>query len=159
MGLDTSHDCWHGPYSAFMRWREWLADLAGIPLRLMEGFCEWTIDDSDLEWATSLPFDTRRQCIEDLFRALRGRTPLKWKGFEHDPITLLLDHSDCDGEIAWQDAGRIADRIEQLIAGIPDDLDALKPARAAYDGNVPAARRWIKGLRDAFAKRENVEFR
>jgi hypothetical protein len=21
MGLDTSHDCWHGPYSAFMRWR------------------------------------------------------------------------------------------------------------------------------------------
>ena len=20
MGLDTSHDCWHGPYSAFMRW-------------------------------------------------------------------------------------------------------------------------------------------
>jgi hypothetical protein len=21
MGLDTTHDCWHGPYSAFMRWR------------------------------------------------------------------------------------------------------------------------------------------
>lgn len=24
MGLDTSHGCWHGPYSAFMRWREHL---------------------------------------------------------------------------------------------------------------------------------------
>ena len=21
MGLDTSHDCWHGPYSSFMEWR------------------------------------------------------------------------------------------------------------------------------------------
>jgi hypothetical protein len=24
MGLDTSHDCWHGPYSQFMRWRCYL---------------------------------------------------------------------------------------------------------------------------------------
>ena len=24
MGLDTTHDCWHGPYSMFMRWREQL---------------------------------------------------------------------------------------------------------------------------------------
>jgi hypothetical protein len=22
MGLDTTHDAWHGAYSAFMRWRE-----------------------------------------------------------------------------------------------------------------------------------------
>lgn len=22
MGLDTSHDCWHGAYSAFTRWRQ-----------------------------------------------------------------------------------------------------------------------------------------
>ena len=22
MGLDTTHDCWHGPYSMFMRWRK-----------------------------------------------------------------------------------------------------------------------------------------
>ena len=24
MGLDTTHDCWHGPYSSFMRWRTYL---------------------------------------------------------------------------------------------------------------------------------------
>ena len=24
MGLDTTHDCWHGPYSQFMKWRCWL---------------------------------------------------------------------------------------------------------------------------------------
>jgi hypothetical protein len=29
MGLDTSHDCWHGAYSAFMRWRSELCRAAG----------------------------------------------------------------------------------------------------------------------------------
>lgn len=39
MGLDTTHGCWHGAYSAFMRWREKLAEVAGLPpLMLMEGF-------------------------------------------------------------------------------------------------------------------------
>jgi hypothetical protein len=31
MGLDTSHDCWHGPYSSFMSWRKAVAKAAGIP--------------------------------------------------------------------------------------------------------------------------------
>lgn len=30
MGLDTSHDCWHGAYSAFMRWRTAIAEVAGF---------------------------------------------------------------------------------------------------------------------------------
>lgn len=30
MGLDTSHDCWHGPYSSFMRWREKVCECAGL---------------------------------------------------------------------------------------------------------------------------------
>lgn len=41
MGLDTTHDCWHGPYSSFGRWREWVAAQVGIPLKQMAGF---TID-------------------------------------------------------------------------------------------------------------------
>ena len=39
MGLDTSHNAWHGAYSAFMTWRKKIAHLAGFPpLELMEGF-------------------------------------------------------------------------------------------------------------------------
>lgn len=38
MGLDTTHDCWHGPYSSFMRWRTEVAKAVGIDLRAMEGF-------------------------------------------------------------------------------------------------------------------------
>ena len=29
MGLDTTHDCWHGAYSAFHRWRTKLAEVSG----------------------------------------------------------------------------------------------------------------------------------
>lgn len=39
MGLDTSHDCWHGSYTSFHKWREWVAEKAGLPpLDTMEGF-------------------------------------------------------------------------------------------------------------------------
>ena len=31
MGLDVSHDCWNGSYSAFMRFRAELAKAAGLP--------------------------------------------------------------------------------------------------------------------------------
>ena len=32
MGLDTSHNCWHGPYSSFNRFRKSLAEQIGINL-------------------------------------------------------------------------------------------------------------------------------
>lgn len=38
MGLDTSHDAWHGPYSSFMEWRKWLANQIGFNLNEMDGF-------------------------------------------------------------------------------------------------------------------------
>ena len=39
MGLDTSHDCWHGAYSSFHEWRKLLAQAIGIAdLDEMEGF-------------------------------------------------------------------------------------------------------------------------
>ena len=38
MGLDTSHNAWHGPYSSFNSWREEIAKLFNISLRDMYGF-------------------------------------------------------------------------------------------------------------------------
>lgn len=32
MGLDTTHDAWHGPYSSFNQFRKWLAAKIGIEL-------------------------------------------------------------------------------------------------------------------------------
>ena len=38
MGLDTSHNCWHGPYSSFNRFRHWVAENIGINLDEYIGF-------------------------------------------------------------------------------------------------------------------------
>lgn len=39
MGLDISHDAWHGAYSAFHRYRKEIANQIGLDLEKMEGFC------------------------------------------------------------------------------------------------------------------------
>ena len=38
MGLDTTHGCWHGPYSSFNRFRERLAKEAGYDLNEYDGY-------------------------------------------------------------------------------------------------------------------------
>lgn len=39
MGLDTTHDCWHGSYTSFMLWRTELAEAAGWGnIRRYEGY-------------------------------------------------------------------------------------------------------------------------
>lgn len=89
MGLDTSHDCWHGAYSAFMRWRQAVAKAAGIGnLNLMEGF--YGGEGGGISWA------------------LLG----------DDPLVKLLHHSDCEGSLDAVDCGPIADRLESLLPAL-----------------------------------------
>jgi len=38
MGLDTTHDCWHGPYSSFNRFRYSLGRQIGIDLDSYKGY-------------------------------------------------------------------------------------------------------------------------
>lgn len=38
MGLDTTHNCWHGAYSSFHRFRKSLAEQIGINLEEFEGY-------------------------------------------------------------------------------------------------------------------------
>ena len=140
MGLDTTHGCWHGPYSAFHRWRKWVAGLVGIDLDIMEGF-RGEISASGLRY--SYP-------------------PMPWSHLGNDPIVHLLDHSDCDGEIEADLCGPIADRLESLLNNvvydgfIRNDNDTMP--RADYDGQIKATERFIAGLRAASAANEPVEF-
>jgi len=160
MGLDTTHDCWHGAYSAFMHWRTKLAELAGYPpLLAMEGFFQpenwWLMTGrpdpkmhkfSELEHgaATSLSFDA-----ESVFKAL----PISWKHFESDPLSKLLLHSDCDGSIDSADCGPIADRLTELLPLLPEG-DA-----PGHIGNWrEKTQKFIDGLRAAAEAGEDVEF-
>ena len=91
MGLDTTHGCWHGAYSAFGRFREAIATAAGYkvdyeahPLRAYQG---WWDDDHDYS----------------------------------DPLDVLIIHSDCDGYIFPKDAQRLIPRLTALLPKLSAD--------------------------------------
>ena len=75
MGLDTSHGAWHGAYSAFMRWREMVAEVAGMPpLRMMEGF--WERGKAPYDPATMIFHDASgKETVERFCQGL----PIKWE--------------------------------------------------------------------------------
>jgi hypothetical protein len=79
---------------------------------------------------------------------------MAWAKGEYDddsiPINILMAHSDCEGKIASEDCGPIADALEELLA--------LMPERAMYDTARPATERFIRGLRLAAKRGEDVKF-
>ncbi len=144
MGLDVSHGCWSGAYSSFARFRQYVAEAAGIPLDLMEGFYRPPPDSQstlDLAWVR-----------------VSKHLPLRWDAWESDPIVKLLHHSDCDGSLNVEDLRPIARRLRDLrhaIYGIV--VMRVEAVGADYiDAKVDA---WIKGLELAAERGERVEFR
>lgn len=91
MGLDTSHDCWHGSYSAFNDFRVDIARALGFDLNTMEGFSE---------------------------REHQGTRTWESLPVPNDPLYVLLLHSDCDGEIAVKHLVPLAERLEQIAPSL-----------------------------------------
>ena len=158
MGLDCSHDAWHGAYSAFMRWRQTLAEVAGLPpLELMEGFY------SPLQrGGTSVPtLYYGLTTLEPAFGPdsrpylanIDDRLPIRWDCLKPSPLHELLFHSDCDGEIAADRCGPIADALESLIPLLPE---------GEADGHIgnwlAKTQQFVDGLRAAAAAGEALRF-
>jgi len=135
MGLDTSHGCWSGPYSAFHRWRRRIAEVAGLgDLDHYEGF-QGTLGE----------------------RALNTET----KRFEEShPLTPLLSHSDCDGKIDSKDCTGIADALEALLPVLEGFAKHEQDARVriANEWYVSKTKEFAEGLREAATAGEDVEF-
>ena len=121
MGLDTTHNAWHGSYGAFARWRRALAKAAGMP------------DLEDIQGHQAIDGDPAYVTFEML---------------KPDDIHLLLNHSDCDGFISSEDAGKIAIRLEELLS---------KLALQEEDWQ-DKTKQFIKGLQLAAKRREKVTF-
>jgi len=82
----------------------------------------------------------------DKYVGYRGTTP-----YPDDVLTVLLGHSDCDGEITAADAGPLADRLEALLPQLDDrDGDEWSPRAQT--------RQFIDGLTLASAAGEPVRF-
>jgi hypothetical protein len=156
MGLDTTHDAWRGAYSAFSRWRNELAEVAGYafhpygePFKLggtgteviAVGRFMVSLDWGNIE-ATIGP---------DLFGKW-PRVPVRPDGTP-DALIVLLAHSDCEGEIQVDMLEPLADRLEELLPL----LDKEEPT-----GHIRSYRavteRFIRGLRAAAAAGEPLGF-
>lgn len=135
MGLDTSHGCWHGAYSAFSRWRNELWKVAGYDFE-RDPKKTWHLFPR-LNWSA---------ITED---NLAGQ----WESTPEDPLVVLIAHSDCDGSIYPEQALHLADRLEQLLPLLPDEPD---------NGHIGVwqdkTQKFIDGLRQAAALGEPVKF-
>jgi hypothetical protein len=164
MGLDTSHDCWHGAYSAFMRWRQALARAAKFPpLILMQGFYAPNghrgLPTDALAWlapADGGPAcgDYRGPMIHHWITSFADELPISWEPFGDDPLVALLHHSDCEGSLPAAICGPLADRLEGLLPA----LDAMGDGWGHLEHVGDKTRTFIAGLRAASAAGEAVEF-
>jgi hypothetical protein len=154
MGLDTSHDCWHGAYSAFMRWREKIADAAGLPpLQLMEGFYEPLFHSNIKNTEFPTLFHGIHDGKDEYLKKIDSQLPIKWECLKPSPLFFLLHHSDCDGNIPWSKCRKIANELEKLISKLPDEDDG------GHIGNWrEKTQKFVNGLRLAYSKKENVRF-
>lgn len=131
MGLEVTHDAFCGAYSNFDHWRKELARAAGLPpLDLMEGFF-------DLRSYTA----AERQVLNEI-----DGLPIKWECLRDDPIIVLLNHSDCDGEIAHEHLKALADRLLELAPLMPESYDQER------------CRRFAAGCMDASEQGDCLEF-
>ena len=149
MGLNCSHGAWDGSYSAFMRWRTKIAEVAGLPpLELMEGF--YKADD----YGTLYFGQNTNDSIYTNKRArLQETLPIKWDCLKPSALHELLYHSDCDGEIASENCAAIADELEKLIPLLPEG-DAGGHIGMWRDKTA----KFVAGLRTAAENGEPLDF-
>ena len=136
MGLDTSHDAWHGAYGAFTRWRHKLAEVAGYEVAKVEG-----------------AYGPRETVLIDWGHIQEKNYEGDWDEIPSDPLILLIAHSDCDGVIHPEHAKPLADRLEELVPLLPEG-EAPGHVRDWRD----KTQQFIDGLRAAAEAGEDVDF-
>jgi hypothetical protein len=146
MGLDTTHDAWHGPYGSFSRWRHAVAVAAGIigeDGRLYPAM--W-----DSEGVVPCPIDWDFWDTQTNYRG-------KWVKDPEDVIWVLLAHSDCDGHIKKRFLLPLADRLEGLLDKLSSDAYS-KDMHYYWFSPRGKAEKFIAGLRLAASENKKVKF-
>lgn len=140
MGLDTSHDCFHGPYSAFGRFRDCIALAAGFE------FEPYNFIPGVVRERPALPWDSY---TDDNFQGI-------WETAPDDILIVFLAHEDCQGHIDTKHCAALADRLEGLIPKL-QTMDLSRFA-SPYDQIAKRTEQFVAGLRDAAKAGEHVEF-
>jgi len=127
VGLDVTHDCWHGAYSAFNRFREEVWDLA--------------YPNHKGKWS------------DDAFMEREWREFTRYKPAT-EPLDYLLFHSDCEDDLKRYMLIPLAERLE----AIAPFLSTEGVGHMAHGAQAKALQ-FAKGLREAHAAKETVEFK
>jgi len=143
MGLDLSHECWHGAYSAFGRWREKLAEVAG--------YAVWNV--AKAESNSAYQYFCRETIIIDWGHITDDNLQGHWEKIPDDPLMLIIAHSDCGGLIHWEHCERLAGRLKELLPGLPEGHGT------GHIGNWrDTTSTFIDGLLLAHSQKEDVYF-
>ncbi len=137
MGLDTSHDCWHGAYSAFSRWRQEIAKAAG--------YAVWEVKQPDgIHWPT---------IMLDWGHVTAANLMGEWETTPRDPLMVLFAHHDCEGLIHPQQASSLSWALTQVLPKLSSD-----PVGGHIGDMVSKTQRFIDGLNRAVIAGEDVVF-
>lgn len=145
MGLDTTHDAFHGAYSAFNSLRQEVAACIGgsYPPHWLRAFNGELARDKDGYPIRDLSLDGEKAYFPD---GLQESSPGMFE---------FLSHSDCDGEIAPEMCAKVADALEAVLPDMPTRGVGHIAARGGYR---EVLRKFIAGCRAAAAKGEPLGF-
>lgn len=139
MGLDCSHDAFHGAYSSFNRFRQAVCYVIGgsYPPHNKTNTFLWSEekqpDENTWYWGYGYSHET------------------------HPGLALFLSHSDCDGEISPEDCIKIANDLEPLIPRLAE-LGLGWGHIEREGGYAEVCRKFVNGCRSAAAANEPLTF-
>ena len=148
MGLDCSHDAFHGAYSAFNRLRQEVARAIGGSF---PPHWEYSENGSLLEENGQVVYN----------RELQGDSWYWGEGFAehtHPGLYEFLSHSDCDGEISPEKCVQVADYLEEILPKVEALNRQAKGHIAFYGGYVTVLKKFIAGCRAAANAKEPLKF-
>lgn len=149
MGLDTTHDAFHGAYSAFNRFRQEVARAIGgsFPPHWKYGDDGELLRDSD----GMAVYDKEKN--GDFFYWGDG-----YGAETHPGLFEFFKHSDCDGEISPEMCTKIADDLEGVLPKVETLGSKSGGHIAASGGYVEVMRKFIAGCRAAADEGVPLEF-
>ncbi len=132
MGLDTTHDAFHGAYSAFNRFRQAIAKAAGG---------SWPPHADPIEYPNPEQWYWDESYSEETHRGLFA----------------LMMHSDCEGEISPEDCVCVANDLETLLPAL-DEMGSGGGHLEREGGIGAVTRKFITGCRLAATENKPLGF-
>lgn len=149
MGLDCSHDAFHGAYSSFNRFRQEVCHAIGGSFPP-----HWLINHNGEVARDKAGYPLHDTSLDDKLIYFPD------DGLDDDSgMYAFLVHSDCDGEISPEMCVKVADDLEAILPKIESLKNQGGGHIQARGGYAEVLKKFIAGCRLAAANNEPLVFR